>query len=355
MTAPPEKTLLLSIEERWKNYRVQLKACRREFSEEAVHDLRVAARRLLAVLDIVRVLDPHPRVQKTRKALKDHLDSLDDLRDIQVMLAGVVETLEALPQLKPFVELLHKREKLNLRSARKQTKTSHPSELSRRIEKIHGMAEKYSHDEGFNARLLGVVDKAFVNALQAYSQIDASQPGTIHSLRIAFKKFRYMVEIVHPILPEYPAPYLKQMHDYQSMMGVIQDADVLLNALTDYAESNASSFDFEPVRRYHEQCRAKLIAAFLKDKGEINVFWRKAPDQPYPWEKSHDSVHRPPRNRRGRGASARRQPARTDSKGTQQDAQDSQGPEGAGKADRPDPDQPIPSGSADSGHPGENP
>ncbi|HEX2698114.1 MAG TPA: hypothetical protein VHM28_10430, partial [Anaerolineales bacterium] len=42
--------LLTSLDERWKTYRAQVKTCRKEFSEEAVHDLRVAARRLLAVL-----------------------------------------------------------------------------------------------------------------------------------------------------------------------------------------------------------------------------------------------------------------------------------------------------------------
>jgi CHAD domain-containing protein len=354
MTAKTDKTLLVSMEERWKNYRVQLKTCRREFSEEAVHDLRIAARRLLAVLDVVRALDPHPRVQKARKALKNQLDSLDDLRDFQVMLVDVVENLEALPQLQPFVELLHKREKVFLRSARKQTKTSHPSELSRRIEKIHGMLEKYSYDEEFNARLLGVVDQAFLSAEQAYGQIDASQPATIHTLRIAFKKFRYMVEIAHPILPEYPGVYLKRMHDYQSRMGVIQDVDVLLNTLADYTESNASSLDLEPARRYYEEHRAKLIAAYLDNKGELNIFWRNAPEQSFPWEKSHDPVHRPSRHRRASGDARlrRRQPAPADSKGTQEDAQDSQGPEGIGEAIRPDPDQPLSQGSADSGNPG---
>ena len=62
--------LITALDGRWENYRVQVKTCRREFSEEAVHDLRVATRRLLAVLDIARALDPNPRLQKTRRFLK---------------------------------------------------------------------------------------------------------------------------------------------------------------------------------------------------------------------------------------------------------------------------------------------
>ncbi len=356
MMTKAEKLLLVSIEERWKNYRVQLKTCRREFSEEAVHDLRIAARRLLAVLDIVRALDPHSRVQKARKALKNQLDSLDDLRDFQVMLVDVVETIETLPQLKPFVEQLRKREKVFLRSARKQTRESQPSELSRRIKRIHDGLEKYSYDGDFNARLLSAVDQTFLTAIQAYNQMAATQPATIHSLRIAFKKFRYMAEIVFPILPAYPESYLRRMHDYQSMMGVIQDLDVLLNTLADYAESNASSFDPEPACRYFEQRRTELIAAYFKNKSDLNIFWRSAPDQVFPWEKSHEPVHRPSRNRRGSREFRlrRRQPAPVDSKGAQEDAQDSQRPEGTGEAIRPDPDQSISSRNTDDGSPGES-
>ena len=46
---PTESHLLSAYDLRWKNYRSQYKTCRIEFSEEAVHDLRVTARRLLAV------------------------------------------------------------------------------------------------------------------------------------------------------------------------------------------------------------------------------------------------------------------------------------------------------------------
>lgn len=356
MMAKPDKILLASLEERWKGYRAQLKLCRHEFSEEAVHDLRVAARRLLAVLDIVRALDPRPNVQKARKDLKNRLDSFDDLRDVQVMLVDAIESLETLPQLKPFITQLRKREKILLRVARKQTKISHPSELSKRINKIHSVMENFSQNDEFNKLLLEVVDQAFMRAAQAYGQVDAAQPATIHSLRIAFKKFRYMVEILHPILPSYPNGLLDCMHDYQSRMGDIQDVDVFLNTLAEFSESNASSFDSEPVRRYFEGRRAELIANYLELKDELNTFWRHAPEQPFPWEKNHDPVYHPSRNRRGSGNARlrRRQPAPTDPKGTQEDAQDSQRLEGTGGENRSDPDQPLSSSSTDNGSPGEN-
>ena len=75
------QTLLLdSLNTRWGKYKAELKTCRREFSEEAVHDFRVAARRLLAFLDLLRMMFQDRGIKKTRRVLKDQLDALDDLR-----------------------------------------------------------------------------------------------------------------------------------------------------------------------------------------------------------------------------------------------------------------------------------
>ena len=85
--------LLEALDERWKNYRAELKRCRTEFSNEAVHDLRSSARRMLAFLQVMNTLSPRPRLQKLNRAFKDQLDDFDQLRDTQVILADVSETL----------------------------------------------------------------------------------------------------------------------------------------------------------------------------------------------------------------------------------------------------------------------
>jgi CHAD domain-containing protein len=93
---------LLTFQDRWEKFGLQLETCRGEFSEAAVHDLRVAARRLMACLGMARALDPHPRLQKTRRLLKTQIDELDDLRDCQVMLVQVTGNLGKHPELAPL-------------------------------------------------------------------------------------------------------------------------------------------------------------------------------------------------------------------------------------------------------------
>src|SRR3990172_6463306 len=98
-TFPVNQFLLEALDQRWKNYRSELKRCRAEFSNEAVHDLRVAARRMLALIRLLNSISPRPRLQKLNHAFKDQLDEFDDLRDTQVILAEVSETIQELPQL----------------------------------------------------------------------------------------------------------------------------------------------------------------------------------------------------------------------------------------------------------------
>ncbi|HEX2696768.1 MAG TPA: CHAD domain-containing protein, partial [Anaerolineales bacterium] len=233
-----------------------------------------------------RALNPQPRIQKTRSFLKGQLDDLDDLRDVQVMLVQVAETLERIPSLKPFEVFLEEREKRFLRIARKQTRALKTAELENRIERIAEELQKRRAQKDFDARVLQVVDDVYLRTTQTFGQVDPSQTETIHRLRLAFKKFRYMAEIVHPLALEYPASHLEGMHEYQSAMGDIQDIETFLHMLNDFAENNVASFDPWPARRYFETRHSEAIASFLEDKGELHIFWRAAPDQPFPWEKA---------------------------------------------------------------------
>jgi CHAD domain-containing protein len=279
-----DSPLLSSYDERWKKYRAQYKTCRMEFSEEAVHDLRVNARRMLAMLDIVRGLAPHSRIQKARKDLKDRISELDKLRDVQVLLVEISENLEFLPELKAFQKSLKKREAKLLRSAYKHIKQNGLSELSKRIKKTRESLMELKHEEEvFNARLLEVVDNAYSLAEQAYAQIDATQPSTIHRLRLAFKKFRYMVEIVHPYVKNYPMGNFERMHHYQDMMGNIQDAEVFLTSFLEYVEEHAKDLKKEQVIEFYTKKLNTLVADFMENKGELSVFWKF--NQTHPKEK----------------------------------------------------------------------
>jgi len=285
-TIKPEAGSLLfdALEARWAKYKFQAKTGRKGLSEESVHDLRVAARRLLAVLDLASALQPHLPTQKVRRALKTQLENLDHLRDVQMMAVLVAESVENLPELKPFGKHLGDLGKRLLNRARNQIRQSKPSGMKQRIKKIRASMKEQMRAEYFSTNIIGEVDNLYLQTMRNYVLVDAALPSSIHLLRLSFKKFRYTTEIVHPLIDDYPNMLFDRMHEYQGAMGKIQDVDAFLAAIDEFDETNTSAFDQESIRRFFETLRSELVADFIEDKSELLTFWRAAPDQPFPWE-----------------------------------------------------------------------
>ena len=275
--------LLAALDKRWNEYYAELKSCRQEASKEAVHDLRVAARRLLSMIDLLRAVAPAPRLQKLRTTFKDQLNRLEDLRDTQVMMVEVSEVLDDLPEAWPFLAHLNKKERRLLRETRRQIQLTKPGDMIKRISVVRRSVVKLFEDEDqLNLSMFETVDNALALVLQRAALLDPGRPATIHSLRIAFRKLRYLVEIVHPGLPGYPEELLGIMHDFQAMMGDIQDIEVLLDGLVQFAEKDAS-FNPEPVRRFFRKRHAEAIDTFFQGMPKLESFWRTSRTAAFPW------------------------------------------------------------------------
>lgn len=280
----PRQLLLEGLENRWRNYRLELKRCRAEFSNEAVHDLRVSTRRMLALIQLLNSISPRPRLQKLIRVFKDQLDEFDTLRDTQVILAELSEIVQEFPQLQGFQKHLRSTEERMLRMLRKKIRKLETSETTSRIRKTHESIETWAEDK-LGTQIMQAVDDAFLRTKQRYGSIELTRPATIHRVRVAFKSLRYMVEIVHPLLKDFPKENLKRMNDYQSLMGEIQDAEIFTQTLADFSE-HASLSDPEPVHRYEEQRCTEAISAYAKEMNQLESFWRGGPDQPFPWERT---------------------------------------------------------------------
>jgi CHAD domain-containing protein len=280
---PVNRFLLEALDKRWKDYRAELKHCREEFSNEAVHDLRVASRRMLAFIRLLNSISPRPRLQKLSRAFKDQLDEFDDLRDTQVVLAEISETLQELPQLQNFQVHLQGRERTLLKTLRKKLRVIDLFDVSKRVRRMRETLKVELNAE-LISQAFQAVDHAFLITRQRRNWINPTQATSIHRVRIAFKSLRYMVEIVHPLVPHFPLESLKHMHDYQSLMGEIQDVEVIMQAFAD-APVQLASFEPEPVRLHYERCHTDAVSAYLARMDQLDSFWRSAPDQPFPWEK----------------------------------------------------------------------
>lgn len=289
--------LSTSLEGRWEKYNQELARCRAEFSEEAVHDLRVATRRLLALIDLIGVLYPGAQVQKLLLAFKDQLDSYDDLRDTQVMLLEVGQRVQELPSLAGFHKFLAKREKSLLQAAAKNVQTYKLNALEKRLAGVQKAMQKTEEDAAFTENLFQTLDDVYASVLKRFKRIDPNIPPTIHRVRVRFKKFRYMVECIYPFLPNFPEANLRTMHDYQTLMGNIQDVEVLLSTLNTFG-GKKNGRKLSDAIEYYQNRHTQTIQAYMEKKDELFQFWRQSPTKPFPWEEAVASSPAPKKSRR---------------------------------------------------------
>lgn len=274
--------LLDLLEERTTNYKKKTKRCREELSNDAIHDMRTSVRRLLAALEIVAFFTSTSKVEKVADRLKDQMDGFSDLRDMQVMLDKLSDDINILPQLEPFQNYLAKREKRRKSADEKHLQNIKPGGINKRLLKIQKAWEDLSAEE-VEGKLPQAVDGAFLTVIQRYSEVNPSQLTTIHRLRVTFKKFRYMVEAIHPCLPNVPESLLRRMDEYQTRLGNIHDIQVFLETVAEFADQD-SSYDPTSVRRFYERILDEALTAYLEHKEEVIRFWRATPLEVFPWQ-----------------------------------------------------------------------
>ena len=269
--------LAASLKRQWKRYRKGLKRCQERFSERAVHESRVETRRLLSLLDLLRPLLRRGEVNRAQTALKKHLDTFDDLRDTQVQLLAVRKLRRLFAAGEPFYEYLLKREQRFRRETRADIKRVKTGRLGRFIDECREDMREWrdrASGEEVNALLLGSVDTAFARALELRRQIRPRETEGIHRTRVAFKKLRYMIETLAEHLPA-DENLLVAMHRYQTMMGDIQDAEVLLRSFDKFlVKKPVDLTDARRLRRELLRRRQWLIRVYLDAADQLSEFWR---------------------------------------------------------------------------------
>jgi CHAD domain-containing protein len=260
-----------------RQYRKQLRRCQKKFSEKAVHDSRVAARRLISVVELLAPFLPLARVKKIGRLLKQHLDTFDELRDTQVQLLTLRRLERSFSSARSFKGYLKKREERLARTTRKEVKKLRTGRFGKLIESCREEVEAARRRYPAKAAgqlLLAAVERAFSRTQQLKERIDPRDTKTIHCTRVAFKNFRYMMETLAHFVPSLTPVRLREMHGYQTLMGDVQDAEVLLRAFDKYRSkkeleaSSARTLLQALLRR-----RQDLVHKFLRSANSLEKFW----------------------------------------------------------------------------------
>jgi len=272
---PPDslKQLSRALKKQWQRYRRDLDLCQKRFSEKSVHQLRVAARRLLSTVELLDPFLSRRQVGEVSECLKRHLDCFDDLRDTQVQLSIVKDLRKDFSGAERFYDWLQKREARFAKQTRKRVGEIETKPLARLVTNCRKeVATRKSSEPG--KLILRSVERAWLQAQALRARIDAGNTHTIHRTRVAFKKFRYMVELLAERLLPVSKQRLKLMHGYQTLMGNIQDAEVLLLAFDKFMRKKKLDPGF--ARRLRAELlrrRKELIRTYLDAAEQLDTFW----------------------------------------------------------------------------------
>jgi CHAD domain-containing protein len=244
------------------------------FDSEAVHDLRVALRRCRSMADGFRAIDPHKDWKRMRRQATALFDSFGALRDCHV----ITEWTQKLGQADdPITEQL-------LDHLRRQEAVLQQQAKSAIDAFDHKQWQSWTRQLGQRARRLPLGSHVFqvlaLEKLIAARRLEspALKSGNdiaFHKLRIALKKFRYVVE---NFLPQLHHEWKAGLKHIQDLLGEIHDLDVVRESVVSICASAAP----EALQRWEEAVaaerlqRVNLYSVVMVGESSLWRVWRSA-------------------------------------------------------------------------------
>ncbi len=258
---------------------------------EALHDMRVATRRLRAAMAAFRPF-LSPRMLAFRDEFGWIAAALGEVRDLDVQLDRMAEWRASFPPdrahaLDALEDVLHARRV----AARKRMLLALDSRRYERLANRFAAALRHGPPRTFvpgRAPVLAVapdlVEKRYRAVRKAGDKISRSSPPELyHALRIDAKKLRYALEFVGTGIYGKPAvDFSARVTALQDVLGLHQDAYVAMDLLQEIADSSgrrlgpatlmAMGVISERYRAHAEELRARFPSVYKPITGEE---WRK--------------------------------------------------------------------------------
>jgi CHAD domain-containing protein len=217
--------------------------------DEAIHDLRVACRRLEAGARVNGALLPKKRQRAIRDAAKAIRRAFDQARDREVIAAEIADV----PELSPaFRAGMHAAAAGS--TAPDDARASAEEHVQRLAEVRHRLDDTPALGRtSYAAAVTGDIT-AFFDELQRL--LPESTDDALHEARISAKKLRYAMEIGRPAFPRLAAQ-VKRIKRLQDIIGRHQDAVVGLRWAEALAEGEygATAADRATLMRYYATLR----------------------------------------------------------------------------------------------------
>ncbi|MBM2813539.1 MAG: domain containing protein [Ignavibacteria bacterium] len=261
-----DEFLIENLNNCWNFVKVNLVRCRAKFEENPVHNLRVSIRRLLAFLELARGVVNSKDLSRLSKSTKKILKLFNGLRDTQVQLLSIDDLRLTHPVLSEYYFELKTAEQLYISSIKEQLMLV---DLLTLEGFIFFLKFAIKNNPILNSipleRLSEPILANYHIILERISQVKREEPDTIHKVRLAFKNFRYMLEIMQPVI-NLPKEKLRLIKNFQTTMGNIQDCTVFLDGLTShiFTSNSIPAIAYNTIIEEIISNRSRLIDEFIE-------------------------------------------------------------------------------------------
>ena len=201
---------------------------RRSATPAAVHDLRVAIRRFLQVLNTLEPAFPAQPRKKIRRKLKRLMEPAGQVRNCDVA-AELIGKLDAQSARRLRRKIRTEREEAERRLTGALRGWAQPGWFEKwrtRLDLHARRGSSGSHHFESVEHMLKKLTEDFLKAGEKASDPDATA-RRIHGFRIAAKEFRYSLELLEPLRGARLAPWLDRVKAVQSILGDVNDCETV--------------------------------------------------------------------------------------------------------------------------------
>lgn len=213
---------------RLSRFRSCLKKASLRPGEKEIHDLRVSIRRLLSFSDVAASISgKEPFPARDRKRMKDLMRPLGKLRDAQVKILWL-RKIAATGDEGTYLYALSVRGDADKWANRVRDLLQDCGRT--RVRRRKPTLTIPPDSEGnLRERALSVVRKVEESVESVREEArDEANVEALHRMRLAFKKYRYSVEVLAPLFPAVTEKTMKRLHSFQTLLGDLHDLDMLL-------------------------------------------------------------------------------------------------------------------------------
>lgn len=237
----------------------------REEETEAVHDLRVATRRLRAALRTFRRVLPR-RLRRLRRDLRTLARGLGRVRDLDVLLEGLPEQARGLRrkaagEATGFLRALRGEREAAWRRLERHLEGRGAARLRARLRALAAGRAPGRFPDAARAPIgraaARLVSRPIRRALRLGRGAGPDSPaGDLHAVRIAVKRARYALEPFGDLAGRPAAATIRAAVAVQDLLGEHQDAVVAAGAARRFSR------DLAPLAGAYERKAARLRGAF---------------------------------------------------------------------------------------------